>query len=107
LLEGVVNVRGELHLLASLPRLLQLSETPTPSNKARLIVIGRATEPWVIRADEITNVIHVSDDALEAPPSSLPTALHRYIDAVTWVQERHVYLLNAERVIEAFVQAQY
>lgn len=107
LLEGVVNVRGELHLMASLARLLALSEAPTPPATARLVVVGTATEPWVIRVDEVTGVVHLPHSALETPPSSMPTSLLPYIDAVAWVETRHVYLLNAERVIAAFVSAQY
>jgi len=107
LLEGVVNVRGELHLLASLVRLLQITEAATPSSKARLIVLGNSTQPWVIRADEVIGVEQLSEDSLETPPISLPTTLLPFIRAVAWMKARHVHLLDADRVIEAFAQAQY
>ncbi len=103
---GLVNLRGQLRLCASLHDLL--GATPrasaaatTPDGVSRMIVIGREAESWVFTADEVLGVPRVSPDLLRNVPSTLANPTVSFSQSVFTWHGRSVGLLDETRVFAA------
>jgi chemotaxis-related protein WspD len=112
-LEGLVNIRGQLQLCVSLHGLLGLEGRPTfiPSaaadalpTGARLLVIERsgeqAAERWVFGVDEVAGVHRAIRSALRAVPSTVSQSGTRHCQALFDWQGRAVGLLDESRVFD-------
>lgn len=112
-LEGLVNIRGQLQLCVSLHGLLGLEGRPTlmPSpaadaalTTARLLVIERfgeqGTERWVFGVDEVAGVHRAIKSALRAVPSTVSQSGTRHCQALFDWQGRAVGLLDEARVFD-------
>lgn len=111
LLEGIVNIRGQLQLCASLHALLGLDATEAPADTApgdpaaaRLLVVERSTatgvERWTLRADEVAGVHRVLRAALRDVPSTVSHAGSRHALALFTLQDRPVSLLDEQRIFD-------
>ena len=113
-LAGLVNIRGQLQLCASLHGLVGLpggpatattADDPTDRTGARLLVVDRpgdaAAGCWVIGVDEVAGVHRVTKGMLRAVPSTVGHAGGRLSSALFDWQERTVALLDEARVFEA------
>lgn len=77
LLEGLVNIRGELQLCIALDRLLgsrRRSETP-----ARMILAEVDGQGFGFFADEVRGVERLAELAVELPPAAAPVALQQVV----------------------------
>lgn len=77
LLEGLVNIRGELQLCIALDRLLgtrRQGETP-----ARLILAEVDGQGFGFFADEVRGVERLAELAVELPPAAAPPALQQVV----------------------------
>ena len=107
-LEGLVNIRGQLQLCVSLPALLGLEATPPAVDQvdegtttARLLVVERGDAPggrWVCRVEEVGGVHRAARSALRAMPSTVSQASSRFCRALFEWQDRTVGLLDEGRV---------
>ena len=114
-LSGLVNIRGQLQLCASLHGLVGLPGGPAPvptgtddplgRTTARLLVVerpgGDAADCWVLGVDEVAGVHRVTQGMLRAVPSTVGHAGGRLSSALFEWQERTVALLDETRVFEA------
>jgi chemotaxis-related protein WspD len=90
LLEGLVNVRGELLLSVAMDRLLGFNNAAPspgllrlgPGQCARRVIIGEAQERWSFRATRVLGIHYVARSALEAVPLALPSPLDRLLRGV-------------------------
>lgn len=121
---GLVNVRGRLHLCASLRGVLGLGDEPVnPAREQaiqdadglreprRLLVIDQRGERWAFHADEVKGVERIPREELGRLPGTLANPAGSCSRAVFAWQERrqdgttrawHVGLLDEERVLAAF-----
>lgn len=77
LLEGLVNIRGELQLCVALDRLLgSLRSSPEPS---RLILAEVDGQGFGFFADEVRGVERLAELTVEAPPAAAPPALQQVV----------------------------
>jgi chemotaxis signal transduction protein len=98
LLEGIVGVRGELHLCVALSELLDLgARTPSGSGTERLVLV-RNERGMVLafRADEVRGLAHFDPSALLAPPDALSPHLGRALAGVVDLAVGRVGVLAAE-----------
>jgi chemotaxis-related protein WspD len=105
ILTGLVNLRGQLHLCASLHGLLGTESCNTaaaqvPDRAARMIVIRRETESWVFTADEVAAVPRVPLDRLQNVPATLANPAVSFSQSVFDWQGRSVGLLDASRLFD-------
>jgi len=113
LLEGLVNIRGQLQVCVDLGRLLGVEpatadETAAAASSAgpaaRLLVVERAgdrgPERWVFGVDEVAGVQRVPAAALRAVPSTVGMAANRATAALFAWQERTVGLLDEKRLLD-------
>ncbi len=110
ILEGLVNIRGQLLLCVSLHGLLSIDPAAPSSGGGnegaegareahpRLVVIEQKAERWAFQADEVRSVHRIPRGDLRGLPSTLARAAHRYSRAVFTWRERSVGLLDDQRV---------
>ena len=105
-LAGIVNIRGQLQLCASLHDLIGIAggdEGPGHAT-ARLLVVERpgaeAADRWVFSVDEVAGVHRVTKGMLRAVPSTVGHAGGRLSSALFAWQDRTVALLDETRVFD-------
>ncbi len=104
---GLVALRGQLQLCASLHSLLGAAarvrvDAAVPSDRsARMIVIRHEAESWVFSADEVLGVPRVPPDLWRSVPSTLSNPTVSFSQAVFTWQGRSVGLLDEARVFAA------
>ena len=110
-LAGIVNIRGQLQLCASLHDLLGIVAGSSPAGvhdgdraTARLLVVERpgaeAADRWVFAVDEVAGVHRVTKGMLRAVPSTVGHAGGRLSSALFAWQDRTVALLDEARVFD-------
>jgi len=110
-LAGIVNIRGQLQLCASLHELIGIAGGPpaggaTPLDHAtgRLLVVERpaaeTADRWVFGVDEVAGVHRVTKGMLRAVPSTVGHAGGRLSSALFAWQDRTVALLDEARVFD-------
>jgi len=97
---GLVNVRGELLICASLGHLLGLDrrplrETPCPAYD-RLLVAKWGRHRFVFPADEVRGILRFQTPELQAPPATLAKSRRSYTQGILLWQDRAVGVLDAE-----------
>lgn len=112
-LEGIVNIRGQLQLCVSLTRLLGIDVEPelavpqetlaplaaaTSSN--RLLVIEDGEERWVIAVDEVAGVHAVPRSMLRSVPATVGQAGSRHAEALVDWRDTVVGFLDGARLLE-------
>jgi chemotaxis-related protein WspD len=104
LLEGLVNIRGELHLCLALDRLLEIPRDrrgPT----ARMIVLEHRSETWVFRADEVFGVERLPTSSLGGSPATLPAPLAAVTRGIFPWREVHAGYLRGDALFATFARA--
>ncbi|NDC63905.1 MAG: purine-binding chemotaxis protein CheW [Planctomycetia bacterium] len=102
ILEGIVNIRGQLQLCVSLHGMLGLEpEGPARDTAtARLLVVEFAGERWVFGADEVAGVQRVTRSSLRPVPSTVSQSDMRSTVALFDWEERAVGLLDEARLFD-------
>lgn len=77
LLEGMVNIRGELQLCVALDRLL--GSTRAGSGTARLVFAEVDGQGFCFHADQVRGVERLAELTVEAPPAAAPPALQQVV----------------------------
>ena len=118
-LEGLVNIRGQLQLCVSLSALLGLegrteratktaaapvAEGDHAASPARLLVVERVgesgAERWVFGVDQVAGVHRVPRSAMRAVPSTVSQSGTRHCQALFDWQERAIGLLDDARLFD-------
>ncbi|MCU0571324.1 MAG: chemotaxis protein CheW [Oculatellaceae cyanobacterium Prado106] len=98
ILQGVVNVRGELQLCVSLTDLLNLQIDSGNSDKSltnpRFLVIEQERDRWVFPVDEVDGIHHFSQDQLEVSPAAIAQTAEAYTKGVLNWQGRSISVLD-------------
>jgi chemotaxis-related protein WspD len=97
---GMVNVRGEIMLAASLTNLLGLTlpATATAQSAGRMAVAGTPEGKWVFPIDEIYGIYLFNRDDVKPAPVVITNAHHSYACGVFQWQNRSVALLDPDRI---------
>lgn len=114
MLEGLVNIRGQLQLCVSLHALLSLEEKPpiaqvdaeTPT-AARLLVVERGEGTagrWAFGVDEVAGVQRVVRSAMRAVPATVSQSNARVCQALFDWNERTVGLLDDVRLLDGLAE---
>jgi len=93
-LAGIVNVRGQLLLCASLHGLLELPAAEAQEPTARVVHFSAGRADWTFIADEVFGIADVSEAEFKGVPVSLSLRAHAFTTALFDHQNRHVALLS-------------
>jgi chemotaxis-related protein WspD len=102
---GMVNIRGEIMLAASLTTLLGLATTRTSGSShqgvGRMAVAGTPEGKWVFPIDEIYGIYLFNRDDVKSPSVVISHADESYTRGVFQWQNRSVALLDPDRIFSA------
>ena len=104
LLDGVINIRGELHLLVRVDEMLGITppgdEIPM-TRKSRLIVAGGPGNLWAFVVNEVDRVRRFPASEQKPVPSTVARATGRFSKGVLVGDGRMTGLLDGDKLFEA------
>ncbi len=101
-LQGLVNVHGEVQLCVSLRALLGIENSQTdtnPLNHRRMLVMGKANERWVFSVDEIHGIHRLHPSRIQPPPISAQKTGAGFSRGIFTWEKRQVAVLDDELVL--------
>ena len=108
IIEGIVNLRGQLHLQVAMKQLFGASAASDPgssgapvSERARLIVLKQGVEVWVFLADEVVEVKRYAGEEVRSVPSTLSNAGFSFSEGVVLEGGRTIGVLDDARIFKA------
>lgn len=107
LLLGLVNIRGEILLCASLGHLLGLETTTNPPSSRmnlRMLVVGQKDSKWVFPVDEVQRISRIHLKELKAVPVVVSQANETYTLGVLDWQNEKVNYLDAELLLDTLAR---
>jgi chemotaxis-related protein WspD len=105
LLEGLVNIRGELVLCVAVSRLLGIPMQAGGNETARLAVIEHGGGQWVFRVNEVMGVLRVERALVTPAPATLPPVLASMTTGLTMIGGQTVSILSGESLATSLRQA--
>jgi chemotaxis-related protein WspD len=93
---GVVNIRGELLVCASLMHILGVEIGVTSASTRRMLVIQQSTDRTVCPVDEVHGIERFQVEALLQVPATLGATALTYTRGVLFWRQRSVGVLDAE-----------
>jgi chemotaxis-related protein WspD len=107
-LEGLVNVRGELLICVSLARFLKLPHMPTQSPQSaqhRLAIIEYEGDRWTFSVDEFQGIETIPPPTLLTPPSTVLKDTQTYTHSLLpWSDQRTINCLDESLLFEALTR---
>lgn len=105
-LEGVVNVRGELHLCVSLGELLGLGSRSDSTATARMVLVRDAdAKVLAFRCEEVLGLQHFPNSAMQPAPDTLAEPLRECVLGLFPMRDGHIAMLDGDAVLNLLEQA--
>lgn len=105
--EGVVNIRGELHLCVALAELLQLGLGESAGN-GRLVLVGkRGGSPLAFRCDQVGELIGYQPAQLEAHPDTLSPSLQACVVGMLAQDQNRIAMIDGDALLLQLEQGLY
>ncbi|MFO0865162.1 MAG: chemotaxis protein CheW [Gemmataceae bacterium] len=97
-IRGLINLRGQIVVALDLRRRLGLPEGAP--DQSRINVVVRTEEGAVsLMADDVDEVIEVSDDAFEHAPTTLSAATRELVSGVCKLEGRLLMILDLDKLL--------
>ena len=96
--EGIINLRGKVIPLINLRRRLGMSPLQW-DRSTRFIVVELTNKVIGFIVDSVSEVLRISKDTIEPPPTMMNGVKSDYITAVAKVQDRLLILLDLQKVL--------
>ena len=97
--EGLINLRGQIVPALDLRRLLKLA--PAEPNQNRLSVVARGPHGLVsLQVDEIGDVMDLESSGFEPPPDNVDQAIRSLLRGVYKLKDRLLLVLDTTRATE-------
>ncbi|NLL70776.1 MAG: purine-binding chemotaxis protein CheW [Epulopiscium sp.] len=96
--EGIINLRGEVHPIYNLRKRFNLA--PKAVDDSTKIIIVNSNEMMVgFMVDSVTEIVQIEEEQIDPPPK-LITGIHsKYIGGVAKLQDRMVILLDIDLIL--------
>lgn len=103
--EGLINLRGQIVTALNLRRQLELS--PRSDEARPMSVVVRSDEGAIsLLVDEVGDVIEVEDSTFEPPPETLQESMRSMIVGVYKLKDRLLHVLDTAKACEIKVAAE-
>jgi purine-binding chemotaxis protein CheW len=98
MIQGLINLRGQIVTAIDLRRRLALP--PRPDDQLPMNVVVRGDDGAVsLLVDGIGDVVEIEDDAYERPPETLSGTARELVTGVYKLRDRLLLILDTERAI--------
>ena len=104
LLQGLVNVRGELLLCVSLAQFLKVSKGYSSTAQRRLAIIEWEGDRWTFSVDEFQGIETISPSTLLAPPATVLKASQTYTHSLLPWHDRTINCLDETLLFDALTR---
>jgi chemotaxis-related protein WspD len=106
LIEGLVNIRGELQLCLSLHGILGIDpQAPISGDRSRLMVTRNDNQTWVFRVSHVRGVGSFSASQMQAAPKRLSQQMSLHVRGVVRLDSQVVSVLSSDSLFDAFQRA--
>jgi len=95
---GLINLRGHVIPIVDLRKRLGL-EAKQYDEHTRIIVVNVEKKIIGMVVDAVTEVLRISSDQLESPPSSIAGIDHEHIRGLVKLRDKLLILLNIENIL--------
>lgn len=95
--EGIINLRGKIIPIIDLKKRFGMSASKVTS-ESRSIVVEVAKQTVGVIVDEVSEVLRLSTDTIEPPPSVVGGITAEYLTGVGKVDERLLILLDMDKI---------
>lgn len=108
-LEGLVAVRGELHLCVALIEVLQLgTRHDVAGERSRLVLLQPPqASPLAFRSNEVIGLRRIHARSIEEVPATLPAPLGRCLSGVVEFEHGRMALLDDAALLQVLDEALY
>jgi purine-binding chemotaxis protein CheW len=96
---GILNLRGEIVTIIDLGKKLGLKSTEM-SDKTRNIIVNSNGEHIGLMVEQISDVIQVEWEKVEASPANIGEVQGRYFTGVFKTEDSLIGILDVEKVLE-------
>ncbi len=97
-IEGVINLRGRVIPVIDLRKRFDLGAAEIGA-QTRIVVVNVEGRVLGVVVDAVSEVLRVSEDQVEPPPTVVSGIGHDYLEGVGKVQGRLIILLNLDRIL--------
>lgn len=97
-IEGVINLRGNLIPIIDLKKRFKLPEVEFDEN-SRIIIVEVEGQTVGIIVDAVSEVLRISQDAIEPPPPGVATIEAEYLKGVGKIDDRLLILLDIDKLL--------
>jgi purine-binding chemotaxis protein CheW len=98
--EGVINLRGNVNPVVDLRKRFGLT-VGDETDDSRIVVVDIGGESIGVTVDAVTEVLRISEDAVEPTSALMTTKDSFYIEGIAKLGDRLLILLDLERVLSA------
>lgn len=96
--EGVINLRGKIIPVVDLRRRFGFA-VGEESKENRIVVVDTGGQDVGMVVDAVTEVLRISDEAIEPPSSIVTSANSDYLQGIAKLADRLIILLDLDRVL--------
>ncbi len=96
---GILNLRGEIVTVIDLGKKLGLKSTEL-TDRTRNIIVNSNGEHIGLMVEQISDVVHVKWEMVDAPPANIGGVQGKYFTGVFKTEDRLIGILDVEKVLE-------
>lgn len=100
---GLVNIRGETLLCASLSHLLNINKSEE-TTLSRMMVVVKDDDKWVFPVDEVYGIFRFYYHELKKPPVVITKSEESYTQGIVYWEEKKVNYLDSDLLFYALNQ---
>jgi len=97
-IEGVTNLRGRVIPVLDLRKRFRLAQSE-PTRRSRIVVGELGSHTVGLMVDGVSEVLRVSDEAVEPPSTLVTTSDSAFLRGVAKLGERLILLLDLSRIL--------
>lgn len=97
-IEGIVNYRGNIVPVINLHNKFNINPI-TITEDTRIIIYGLDGKQVGFLVDDASQVLTISDNNIENPPSIITGSEHKFISGIGKVENNMVIILNLENIL--------
>ena len=98
-IEGVINLRGDIIPVVDLRKRFGLNAEIKRDDSSRIIIVELDDNDIGLIVDSVTEVVRISQDLIQLPPSNVAGARTDLIQGVGKINDRLLIILNLEKIL--------